>query len=281
MAQNQKPLVFFHVGLGKTASTYLQYAFFPKLDGIHYVQRTQYKNYDPILQKAKYDKYFFSREFDRQFDDQVIPFSEKYPDTFPIIILRRQDSWIASQYRRYVKNGRHFTFKEFIDVENNNGAWDRKHLLYYPKIETLRKVFNKEPLILLYDELRKDPRAFFDKIAAYTGSTYDFESISLNPAHKSYSEKQLKVLRKLSKHLFHKSHDNYSSVKFIHWIQYRSRWALCHFIMYFAWAMPKSAVPQGKLIDPKDLEEVKKYTEEDWQLCLKAVEPNTHPSAKS
>ena len=34
--QSSEKEVFFHVGLGKTATTYLQYQFFPKLRGIHY-----------------------------------------------------------------------------------------------------------------------------------------------------------------------------------------------------------------------------------------------------
>ena len=39
----KQPEIYFHVGLGKVASTYLQHRFFPKLKGIHYIKSTRYR----------------------------------------------------------------------------------------------------------------------------------------------------------------------------------------------------------------------------------------------
>jgi len=50
---NTEKEVYFHVGLGKTASTYLQYQLFPKLKGIKYFQRSSYKRYHKIIEKGK------------------------------------------------------------------------------------------------------------------------------------------------------------------------------------------------------------------------------------
>ena len=150
MAAAQQPEIYFHVGLGKTASTYLQYAFFPKLKGVHYVQRTKYRFYDAILRKGEYEKYFFSREFDQQLEAEVSQFARLYPDTKPIIIFRRHDGWIASQYRRYIKNGSSRSFEAFFDVENDSGIWPRQEVTFRPMLDLLEKYFSKKPLVLFH-----------------------------------------------------------------------------------------------------------------------------------
>ena len=150
MAVKKQPEIYFHVGLGKTASTYLQYAFFPKLEGIHYVQRTQYRFYHSILSKNEYEKYFFSREIDQQLEAEVSQFAQHYPDTKPIIIFRRHDGWIASQYRRYIKNGSSRSFKDFLDLENDMGIWHKRDVTFRPMLDILEKYFSEKPLVLFH-----------------------------------------------------------------------------------------------------------------------------------
>lgn len=263
--------IFFHVGLGKTGSTYLQHKFFPKLKGIHYIHHTDYKKSIEIISREKHDRYFVSREFDRQFLKEIKKFSAVYPDTHPIMILRRQDSWIASQYRRFTKNGRGIYFKEFVDIEHNKGRWDIAEMNFYEKIEQLEKHFNKKPLVLLYDELRNDPETFFKKIATYTGTTYDPRDVSLAPKHKSYNTKQLLLVRKTSRKILKKvSEEKIDSTK----TGRRIRKIATHLIMYFHWLVPKSKIEGDVLIDKKELDAIKNYFAEDWQKCLNYIEAN-------
>lgn len=263
--------IFFHVGLGKTGSTYLQHKFFPKLKGIHYMHHTKYKKALDIISVGRFDRYFVSREFDRQFLDEIKKFSAKYPDTHPIMVLRRQDSWIASQYRRFTKNGRGLYFKEFIDIENNEGRWDISEMEFYPKIEQLEQYFTKKPLVLLYDELRSNPELFFKKIATYTGTTFDINDISLKPKHRSYSEKQLLVVRRKTRKLLQKfSEEKIDSTK----TGRRLRKTFTHLLMYFHWLAPKSAYVNETLIDKEDLNAIREYFKEDWAKCLAYIESN-------
>ena len=111
--------IYFHVGLAKTATTFLQYKVFPNFKNIHYLQRTHYKHFRKSIEQAKADKIFISNEFDRQLEKEADNFSSYYPQAKPIIVLRRHDSWIASQYRRAVKNGNTNSFYEFIDLETS------------------------------------------------------------------------------------------------------------------------------------------------------------------
>ena len=270
--------LYCHVGLGKTASTYLQYRFFPKLKGIYYIQRTKYRKFSGIIEFTNYSKYLVSREFDRQFEREVRKIAEKYPDARIIIVLRRNDSWIASQYRRYVKNGGTQPFENFLDLENDQGLWKQKDVYFYPKLELVKELFPHPPLVLLHDELKKDPYAFFDRIAQYTGTTYDRNSIVINPSHKSYSTKQLKILQRVASVLFPREWKG-SRKRWKHYIRFRSRWLLLHLVLYVAALLPESLAGRDPLISPDQLERVQEFFKEDWDKCLKEMENSSKNSS--
>jgi len=267
MNQKNQPQIFFHVGLGKTASTYLQYEVFPKLKGIHYIQRTKYNQYPKIIEKTQTEKYLISREFDRQFYDEVGKMAEFDPDARIIIVLRKNESWIASQYRRYVKNGGYKTFNEFLDLAENKGNWEKEEVYFYPKLKFIEEHFNHKPLVLFHDELKNNPLQFIKRIANYTGTTFDEEKISLKPSHKSYSNKQLLIIRAVGKKLF-KSDKVKAKTKTMHYIKFRSRWLLCHIILYTAKLIPGKTANKRSLIPNEDLTKVTKMYEEDWQNCI-------------
>ena len=270
MHQNQK--IFYHPGLGKTGTTYLQYKFFPKLRGLQYIQRTRYKRVEEIIRKSDATKLLVSREFDRQFYDEVDKFSRKFPDAYPVLVLRRHDKWIASQYRRLTKNGRGHTFREFIDVDKNTGRWDKSVLNFFEKIQFLEEKFQKKPLVLFHEELKSNPAMFFNRIAGFTGTTYDINNISLSSKHVSYSEEQLKAIRNIARKTFFKwkgkalGHDGS--------MERRVRKVLCHVIMYLHFLFPKDTPPEVPLIPVEELEHIQKKYASDWQQCITYAEKN-------
>lgn len=271
--------LFFHAGLGKTASTYLQYRFFPVLEGIHYIQRTKYRNFDRILERTHSKKYLVSREFDRQFQREMKKIAQKYPHTYVILVLRRHDSWIASQYRRYVKNGGLKPFHRFLDLEKDQGVWQQKDLYFYPKLELIRELFTNPPLILFHDELKKDPGSFFGKIASYTGTTYDKSRISYHPSHKSYSEKQLKIVQNVSKRIFSKDFKG-SENRLIHYIRFRSRWLFLHLLLYAASFFPERSDGSDPLIPVDQLKAVRSFYNSDWKKCREFAEAYSYDHLK-
>ena len=260
-----KTEIFFHVGLGKTATTYLQYEFFPKLRGIRYIQRTKYKDFDKIYQKENVvNRFFISREFDQQLHREVKQFGAKYPDAKLIIIFRRHDGWIASQYRRFVKNGFGGTFTEFYDPDKNTGQWKHDDLDYMSKIKSIEAYFKHKPLVLFYEDLKANPHIFFDAFDEYLGVSYSKYDISLKPTHKSYNTKQLKAMRWVgSKVLSQKP--KWSKIRFVRWLQRRSRLLICYLILYPAMLFPEDWFSNEPLIDPEELEKVRIRFADDWQ----------------
>jgi hypothetical protein len=258
--------VYFHVGLGKTGTTYLQYELFPKLKGIYYIQRTRYQNAIDIIANTDYPSYLVSREFDQQLPDEVARFSKHYPDAKVIIVFRRHDSWIASQYRRFAKNGIHVDFNTFFDIDKDQGQWKQSDLNYMAKIKIIETHFSQKPLVLFQDDLKVDPFGFFDKIAAYTGTTYDKSAISIDAVHTSYSDKQLKAVRKVSKYFFPAA-ETHSRKTLRGWLRWRRIQLTSYAIMGIAYFLPDAWFNDVELIPQEQLDKIRRHYADDWEQC--------------
>lgn len=256
--------IYFHVGLGKTGTTYLQYELFPKLKGIYYIQRTRYQNAIDIINKTNHPSYLVSREFDQQLPEEVAHFSKHFPDAKVIIVFRRHDGWIASQYRRFAKNGIHVDFNTFFDIDNDRGQWKQADLNYMAKIKIIESHFSQRPLVLFQDDLKVDPYAFFDKIAAYTHTTYDKSAISIDAVHTSYSDKQLKAVRKFSKYLF-PAQEKYSRKTLRGWLQWRRTQLTSYVIMGVAYLLPDSWFSDIELVPQAQLDKIRAHYADDWE----------------
>ena len=258
------PTIFFHVGTGKTGTTYLQYRVFPFLKGIHYIQRTKYRQCKPILMKEEHSRYLISREFDRQMEDEVKWFAADFPDAIPIIVFRRHDSYIASQYRRFVKNGYRGDFSSFFDLENDRGFFRKKHLHYMGMVELLEHCFSHRPLVFFYEDMRENPEAFIKKMAERMGAAINMEALNLNRKHTSYSEKQLLFMQQVGKYINLKKRV-FSRYKPIDFICRMGFFALRYPVLYLGKVIPRTWVGKGPLIDPAELTRVKDAFNRDWE----------------
>lgn len=265
--------VTFHIGLGKTGSTYLQHEFFPKLKGVEYIPSRKYHKIFEILEHKPDGNYFVSREFDQQLESECTKIAEHYPDANIIMVLRPPASWIASQYRRFAKNGIHATFQEFFDIENDAGRWKQKELLFSRNIEILERLFNKKPLVLFHEDLKKDPHTFMKKMADFAGATYDEADISLDPVHKSHSEKRLKMMRKYG-HKFVPEGRKYSDNYVIHKLQWRWKQIKVHSLMALSALFPESHFDDIELIPKDQLDKIAETFAEDYAKCKAWAEAN-------
>ncbi len=270
----QEPEIYFHVGLGKVGSTYLQKRFFPLLKGIKYIPTSSYKKHSKrIIEAGKHASYLVSREFDRQFEREVRWFTKTFPQAKIIIFFRKQDSWIASQYKRYVKNGWYHDFNQFLDLENDTGMWKKKDLYYLPMLQVIEECCTQKPLILFYDDMVNDLDGTLNRILNYTGAHLDVGRVSKRRVHQSFSEKQLKVLRRFCSVYIGKIPRSRSNM-LAHWLFYRSWWAFYHLVMYMAAFFPAKWVPKQPLIDKSYLNQIGDYYLEDWNGVIDYAKKN-------
>lgn len=259
-----KKRVFFHVGTGKTGTTFLQYRAFPFFKGVRYIQRTSYRKAPDIIRNEEHQSFFISWEMDQQLEHETKLFGEQFPETQTIIVFRRHDSYLASQYRRFVKNGFKGEVQDFFDVENDSGFFKRSDFDYRSMLEILRKNFNNEPIVLLYDDLKKEPKKFISEFAHIVGATVNLITIDFSSKHTSYNEKQLKVIKSMGKHVNLKKRRIFkNSALHLLWKIYFG--TIRYSILYGAKILPNSFVSKEPLIDPAYLERVKEYYNEDWE----------------
>ena len=138
---NTEKKIYFHVGLAKTGSTFVQNNFFPKLKNIKYISTHKYKNCIDIINNTNYKSYLISREFDRQLEEEVSKILKHFPQTKIIIVFREHKKWISSQFKRYSKNGWHRDFEDFYN-KDNTGYWKKVDMLYGDKLDIISKYSN-------------------------------------------------------------------------------------------------------------------------------------------
>jgi hypothetical protein len=273
----EAPQVHFHVGLGKAASTYLQHAFFPRLEGVRYIRRTAYRTAPERIRAAAPGLPFLvSREFDQQLERECRWFRDALPeaDIRPLIVLRRQDGWLASQYRRHVKNGSPLSFPEFVDVAGDTGLWSREDARFLPMLELLEALFGHRPTVLFHEDLRRDPRAFLDATARAVGAAWDPVRVSLDAVHRSYSERQLLWMRRASRRWFPEPIAHGRTP----WWRRRGRLLACYAVLHGSRLLPDAWTPEGPLIEPEALARVREAYADDWAACLRYAGRPAGPS---
>ncbi len=217
--------------------------------------------------------YVLSRENDRQLEREVKKFATHFTNVKPILIFRRHGSWIASQYRRFVKNGLSISFEEFVDIDNNMGYWDKGELDFFVKIQIVEKHFDHKPLILFHEELKADARKFFDRLAEYCRATYHFEEIDTRPTHKSYNENQLKFMRGLGKYVLPYGR-SYSSNKVVSSLQRWWRMLIKYPILFVGGILPGFVFGKKEFASKEYMARIDEMWAEDWRRVEEYAKAN-------
>ena len=146
-------------------------------------------------------------------------------------------------------------------------------LKFFNKIKYLEKTFNSPVFVLFHDDLKKDSWQVFDRIAKFVGANYERSDINLNSKHKSYSEKSLLVIRKVSRRLF-RQNNPYSKVYAIRKVQRWLRMVWRYLVLFSANFIPEKWIGSESLIPQAELDKVREYFEDDWQACLDYAKQN-------
>jgi len=169
--------IYIHVGLPKTATTYLQKFIFPQIKGINYFSPIHYAmpNYilsiepdtKPTLISDEYlsSHYFIDIKGNKSGSRFTIAkrLKKLFPNARIILVLRNKEDWLKSLYVQYIKSPYRPTisFEVFREELEKTGATD-----FEKYVDFLNENFN-EVLVLHYEELKSNPRSFIKKICDF------------------------------------------------------------------------------------------------------------------
>ncbi len=259
--------IFFHLGLPKVASTYLQKNIFPFLTDVTFFPKHQYKKYININQTGLKGKYLFSSEKLKRLGEEVENITKIYPSAKIILIFRRHDDWLKSRYKYHIRKNGHETFNEFFNLEQNNGLWKKEDLIYQDKVKLIESLCNEKPLVLTFDQLKNNPDAFVNRILQYLDTGLKPKAKKNKRVNKAFKEKQLIILRKYNSIYPYKP--SRSKIKILRRIHVKYRQFLLHIVAFFSQLVPGSLVAEKKLLTTKNIEtlrEAKKYYANDWEF---------------
>ena len=159
---------FLHVGVHRTAATYLQQVVFPAY---------------PESEALFSDDVIGGKLFDNGLAN-VARVQEMVGSVTVILILRNQVSLLNSAYRTYVKAGGTWTYGRYTDEIIARGKYDFAVLA-----ERYFEVFNKENVhILFYEDMLADPNIFMANLLSIIGvrDFKDHDNEAVNPGPTKY-----------------------------------------------------------------------------------------------
>lgn len=192
---SKEPQYYFHVGLPKTASTYLQVFVFPELKGIRYFRKRHYQQYKSLPGKPG-EKLLFSNERDISLFKELDVIKQHCPQAKIIIVFREHFSWITSKYKYHLRKSGPLYFNEFYEQKLVKERGLNKH--YYRNIvEKIESLFPGRCQVLIYDELKKNRSSFNKKLLQFMGLEQEpeFKNTIVKPA---FTSRQLYVIRRFN-----------------------------------------------------------------------------------
>jgi hypothetical protein len=169
-------MLYLHIGLHKTGTSFLQREVFPKFQGIKFVHGTNIERY---LCLKEGEDYFASYEglsgplgsSHTERDVCIKRLSEFFPNAKILISFRRHDDFIVSHFKQHLHKGGTLLFEEFFDIESDSGRYKREDFLFHNKIESVIRHFGSMPFVFLYEEINRDLEGLLRDIGDFIGAT--------------------------------------------------------------------------------------------------------------
>lgn len=265
--------VYFHVGLTKAASKYLQRRVFPRLKGLCYIHKHRFREYKTFITAHPENNFLFSTEMDIGIpgrDDNLKKFAADFPDAYPILVLRRQEKWVLSRYKFDLRKTFAGDLKDLFDIDHDRGIFKKKDLFYEKKIDYLTSLFRNKPLVFFQEELLNAPEKVIRMIEDYTGAVYrpgPFASLKTNTSY--YTTRQFIRLREFNRrHPFDPKKSKSRTVNRIRRI-FREFWA--DIVLYPGFLLPFLYKTEQVLVSPDELRKIKNFYDDDFLRCVKKV----------
>jgi len=195
--------VALHLGLAKTATTWLQRYVYPAMDATYY----HCGQYD-VIDKPINGTTIFSFEglSGTPHEDNRYLLTDRLHRLFPnakiILGIRDKEAYKKSLYSEYIKGGGFWTYKEFHDwLDDDFMDWETY-------IEYLKALWSQEDVyVYTLDEIRDTPYRFMDSLADFIGTQYTNGYPQVVKINTRLSSWQIRLYRSINSYFFSKWND--------------------------------------------------------------------------
>lgn len=255
--------IYIHLGLPKTASTFVQHAVFPQLHGLHYIPKHGYSL--AAAEKAGRDPILLTCEKDSQLLEELDHVHARLPHARIILVFRAPYSWLVSKYKYAIRKHTGMDFRSYLEaLETGQGIAPG---FYTEVIRKAKQLFPGNCLILKYEDLRTDPQGFVGRIEDFTDSTFEGR-LSGRIVKPAFSDRKLVRLRRFNR--FYPYTESRSTNRFFRFIHYKYREFLLHIVAFLSGLLPadiRSFQEELERMAPA----VREAWKSDWQQVLRAA----------
>lgn len=197
-------MLYLHVGLHKTGTTYLQSEVFPRWKGLKYLRSLSVESF---LKTDPDEICLASRE---GFSAGVVAhrheklaflkrLSTMFPDAGVLISFRDHGSYLNAIYSQYLRYGGTLPFGAFFDLEGDSGYIKRDDLVFRAYVDGITEYWGRSPFVFLLSELQQDRKRLFDEMGMFLGvQPPELERLSSGRRNVSLGRVQAEILRKIN-----------------------------------------------------------------------------------
>ena len=168
-------MVFIHVGLHKTGTTYLQSEVFPNLKGITYVP---WSRFETFFRPSTHPNCLISREglsggLWAPLEEREATFralSQSFPEARLLIAFRRHDSYIVSTYRQYLHQGGTLSFPDYFTLGRESSFMKPEQFVFSPFLDWIERYFHTSPFVFFFEELRTNLEPLLAEMTTFLGA---------------------------------------------------------------------------------------------------------------
>ena len=211
--QTMKGQFFIHIGLPKTATTFLQWNVFPRIENVEFLGKAKQVDFYDVY-NSPHDKFLISHEhllacpskrypngWLDEFGSRLAKLARRFPSAKIMLSFRAHEALLTSYYKEYIsKPGRpYLTLDQFFDVHNNQGFVRHEDLIFSDLIEMVERHFDEKPFVYLFDDVVRRLPVFLTDLAVFLGErTPDASTVQRDKVNPGVGYYQAKILVKLN-----------------------------------------------------------------------------------